>query len=170
MCQCFFSQRNIFPESWDQSNFGISVFHTYIHKWPCQVKYNPWYLKSWFLSDGDSLERLWYALSFQVSPLQKKLDQLPAVDMLKVQGSLWCYSNLSPILIQPSLDAQSLCTLHSDCAKKSTYANMWSLDGSLAGACWMSTAGSWSSYFFAVKCLSQELCGQNRVLLIMSQR
>ena len=61
--------------------------------------------------------------------------QLPAVDMLKVQGSLWCYSNLSPILIQPSLDAQSLCTLHSYCAKKSTYANMWSLDGSLAGAC-----------------------------------
>ena len=67
--------------------------------------------------------------------LWEKHVQLPEVDMLKVQGSLWCYSNLSPILIQPSLDAQSLCTLHSDCAKKSTYANMWSLDGSLAGAC-----------------------------------
>ena len=74
--------------------------------------------------------------------------------MLKVQGSLWCYSNLSPILIQPSLDAQSLCTLHSDCAKKSTYANMWSLDGSLAGACWMSTAGSWSSFFCSDKVCS----------------
>ena len=48
--------------------------------------------------------------------LGEKHAQLPAVDMLKVQGSLWCYSNLSPILIQPSLDAQSLCTLHSDCA------------------------------------------------------
>ena len=66
--------------------------------------------------------------------LWEKHAQLPAVDMLKVQVSLWCYSNLSPLLIQPSLDAQLLCTLHSDCAKKSTYTNMWSLDGSLAGA------------------------------------
>ena len=61
--------------------------------------------------------------------LWEKHAQLPAVDMLKVQGILWCYSNLSTILIQPSLDAQSLCTLHSDCAKKSTHANIWSLDG-----------------------------------------
>ena len=53
----------------------------------------------------------------EVAALWEKHAQLPAVDMLKVQGSLWCYSNLSPILIQPSLDAQSLCTLHSDCAK-----------------------------------------------------
>ena len=67
--------------------------------------------------------------------LWEKHAQLPAVDMLKVQGSLWCYSNLSPTLIQPNLGEQSLCTLHSDCAKKSTYANMWSLDGSSAGAC-----------------------------------
>ena len=42
--------------------------------------------------------------------------------------------------------------MHSHCAhctvtvpKKSTYANMWSLDGSLAGARWTSIAGSWSS-------------------------
>ncbi|KNZ43838.1 hypothetical protein VP01_980g2 [Puccinia sorghi] len=50
-------------------------------------------------------------------------------------GSFCCYSNLSQKLIQPSFDAHSLCRLHSDCAKISTYANMWSLDGSLAGAC-----------------------------------
>ena len=74
--------------------------------------------------------------------LQKKLAQLPAVDMQKVQGSLWCYSNLSQRVIQPSFDEQSLCILHSDCAKKSTYADRWSLDGSLTGACYMSTAGS----------------------------
>ena len=77
--------------------------------------------------------------------LQKKLAQMPVVDMQKVQGSLWCCSNLSPRVIQPSFNAQSLCTLctlHSDCAKKSAYANRWSLDGSLAGACCMSTAGS----------------------------
>ncbi|KNZ60260.1 hypothetical protein VP01_1585g2 [Puccinia sorghi] len=61
---------------------------------------------------------------------------------VKVPGSFCCYSNHSAKLIQPSFDAQSLCSLHSDCAKKSTYANMWSLDGSLDGACFMSTAGS----------------------------
>jgi len=84
----------------------------------------------------------------QSSPtLQKKLAQLPAVDMQKLQESLWCYSNLSPRMIQPSFDAQWLCMLHSDCANKSTYADMWSLDGSLAGACCMSTAGSWLSFF-----------------------
>ncbi|KNZ53653.1 hypothetical protein VP01_3173g2 [Puccinia sorghi] len=46
-----------------------------------------------------------------------------------------------PKVIQPSFDSQSLCILHSDCAKASTYAKMWSLDGSLTGACCMSTAG-----------------------------
>ena len=40
---------------------------------------------------------------------KKKLAQLPAVDMQKVQGSLWCYSNLFPRVIQPSLDAQWRC-------------------------------------------------------------
>ncbi|KNZ57625.1 putative signal peptide protein [Puccinia sorghi] len=45
-------------------------------------------------------------------------------------------------MIQPSFDAQSLCILHSDCAKTSTYASRWSLDDSLAGACCMSTAGN----------------------------
>ena len=82
--------------------------------------------------------------------LQKKLAQLLAVDMQKLQGSLWCYSNLSPRMIQPSFDAQWLCMLHSHCANKSTYADRWSLDGSLAGACCMSTAGSWLSFFCSV--------------------
>ncbi|KNZ55053.1 hypothetical protein VP01_277g3 [Puccinia sorghi] len=50
----------------------------------------------------------------------------------KVQQSFWCFSHLSPIVIQPSFDAQSLCRLHSDCAT-STHANRWSLDGSMAG-------------------------------------
>ncbi|KNZ48065.1 hypothetical protein VP01_592g6 [Puccinia sorghi] len=63
------------------------------------------------------------------------LAQLPAVDMQKVQKSFWCYSHLSPGVIQPSFDAHSLCRLHSDCAKTSTYTNRWSLDGSLAELC-----------------------------------
>ncbi|KNZ57129.1 hypothetical protein VP01_2233g1 [Puccinia sorghi] len=51
--------------------------------------------------------------------LQKKLAKLPEVDMQKFPGSFCCYSNHSPKLIQQSFDEQSLCTLHSDCAKKS---------------------------------------------------
>ncbi|KNZ58005.1 uncharacterized protein VP01_2018g3 [Puccinia sorghi] len=42
----------------------------------------------------------------------------------KVPGSFCCYSNHSPKLIQPSFDAQSLCSMHSECAKKSTYAKI----------------------------------------------
>ena len=72
--------------------------------------------------------------------------------MQKLQGSLWCYSNLSTRMIQPSFDAQWLCMLHSDCTNKSTYVDRWSLDGSLAGACCMSTAGSWLSFFCSVWC------------------
>ncbi|KNZ57558.1 hypothetical protein VP01_2127g1 [Puccinia sorghi] len=53
-------------------------------------------------------------------------------------------------LILPSFEEQSLCSMHSDCAKTSTYANWWNLYDSLDGACCMSTAGSRGS-FFAVK-------------------
>ncbi|KNZ58201.1 hypothetical protein VP01_1977g1 [Puccinia sorghi] len=74
--------------------------------------------------------------------LQKKLAQLPEVDIQKLPGSFCCYSYLYPRLIQPSFDAQSLCILHSDCAKKTTYAKRWSLDGSLAGACCIQISGS----------------------------
>ncbi|KNZ49872.1 hypothetical protein VP01_4730g1 [Puccinia sorghi] len=68
---------------------------------------------------------------------------IKCVDMQKVQQSCWFYY-LSPRLIQPSFDAQSMCRLHSDCAKTSTNANRWSLDRSLAGAGCISTAGKWS--------------------------
>ncbi|KNZ60982.1 putative signal peptide protein [Puccinia sorghi] len=44
--------------------------------------------------------------------LQKKLAQMPEVDMQKVPGSFCCYSNHAPKVIQPSFDAQSLCRLH----------------------------------------------------------
>ncbi|KNZ61104.1 hypothetical protein VP01_1450g1 [Puccinia sorghi] len=64
--------------------------------------------------------------------LQIKLALLPAVDMQKFQPGSWCY--LSPRVIQPSFDEQSLCRLHSDCAKTSTDTNRWNLDDSLAGA------------------------------------
>ncbi|KNZ58150.1 hypothetical protein VP01_1988g1 [Puccinia sorghi] len=41
----------------------------------------------------------------------------------KLPEGFCCYSNLSPKVIQPSFDAQSLHRLHSDCAKTSTHAN-----------------------------------------------
>ncbi|KNZ54577.1 hypothetical protein VP01_290g3 [Puccinia sorghi] len=67
--------------------------------------------------------------------------QLPAVDVLKVPGIFFFYSNHSPKFIQPRFDAHSLCRMHSDCEKKSTYEKMWILNGSLAGACCISTEG-----------------------------
>ncbi|POW07504.1 hypothetical protein PSTT_08278 [Puccinia striiformis] len=55
--------RKIWPESRDRLRFGTSVFHAYVHEWPCQVKYNPRYQQGWGLSDGESLERLWSLLA-----------------------------------------------------------------------------------------------------------
>ncbi|KAI7933026.1 hypothetical protein MJO28_017857 [Puccinia striiformis f. sp. tritici] len=66
----FIQLRDIWPESRGRLSFGTSVFHAYVHEWPCQVKYNPRYQKGWGLSDGESLERLWSALSPLVSPLR----------------------------------------------------------------------------------------------------
>ncbi|KNZ62302.1 hypothetical protein VP01_1288g4 [Puccinia sorghi] len=65
-----------------------------------------------------------------------------AINMKKLPGSFCLSSNLSARVIQPSFDAKSVCILHSGCTKKSTYANRWSLDDSLAEACCMSTAGN----------------------------
>jgi len=62
--------RHIFPEAANRLNFGTSIFHAYVHEWPCQLRYNPRYQKGWGLSDGESCERLWSALSPQVSPLR----------------------------------------------------------------------------------------------------
>ena len=93
--------------------------------------------------------------------LQEKLAQLPAVDMQKVQGILWCYSNLSPRLIQPSFDAQSLCTLHSDCAKQSTHEK-----GGVWMAAWLEHAASQlqavEQVFFCSVCYTT-LQGQNSI-------
>ncbi|KNZ50536.1 hypothetical protein VP01_4367g1 [Puccinia sorghi] len=62
--------------------------------------------------------------TLQLFSLQKRLDQLPAVDIQKVTETLCCYSNVSPRVIEPSFDAGSWCRLHSDCAKAFTYANI----------------------------------------------
>ncbi|KAI7935863.1 hypothetical protein MJO28_016734 [Puccinia striiformis f. sp. tritici] len=64
------NDRKIWPESRARVKFGTSVFHAYVHEWPCQVKYNPRYQQGWGLSDRELLERLWSSLSPLVSPLR----------------------------------------------------------------------------------------------------
>ncbi|PLW23759.1 hypothetical protein PCANC_28644 [Puccinia coronata f. sp. avenae] len=77
----YINARHIFPKNCLCLKFGTLVFHAYVHEWPCQVLYNPWYQKGWALSDGESLERLWSSLSPQrgilnlASWLRKKFEQ-----------------------------------------------------------------------------------------------
>lgn len=52
----------------EQLKFGTSVFHSYVHKWLCQLNYNPCLNKGWGLSDGEGLERDWLFLSPLVMP------------------------------------------------------------------------------------------------------
>ncbi|KAH9815483.1 hypothetical protein DFH28DRAFT_1126225 [Melampsora americana] len=51
-----------------QLKFGTSVFHSYVHRWTCQLEYNPRLNKGWGLSDGEGLERDWSYLSPLVMP------------------------------------------------------------------------------------------------------
>ncbi|KNZ60718.1 hypothetical protein VP01_1510g2 [Puccinia sorghi] len=74
--------------------------------------------------------------------LQKKLAQLPAVDMQKVPGSFCCYSNHPPKVIQPSFDAQSLCRLHNYLVELG-----WQLGWSMLHV----NCRQLSKFFFAVK-------------------
>ncbi|OAV96733.1 hypothetical protein PTTG_07681 [Puccinia triticina 1-1 BBBD Race 1] len=74
-------QRLFFFDRQSDLMFGTSVFHSYVHKWSCQVKYNPQLNKSWGLSDGEGLERLWSNLSPLISSLRvsSRLHRLMAV-------------------------------------------------------------------------------------------
>ncbi|KNZ59297.1 putative signal peptide protein [Puccinia sorghi] len=76
-------------------------------------------------------------------------------DVQKFHQSFRCYSRFSPRVIPPRFDAQSLCILHSDCAKKSTNSNRWGLD-SLAGACCMSTADKTNTFCILTTCAAAE--------------
>ncbi|KNZ54440.1 hypothetical protein VP01_2946g1 [Puccinia sorghi] len=95
---------------------------------------------------------LWVSLIWKICNLAQNIGKincgtyriLPILYGLSCRnsGSFCCYSNISPTVSQPRFDAQSPCILHSDCSKTSKYANRWSLDDSLTGTCWISTAGS----------------------------
>ncbi|PLW41068.1 hypothetical protein PCASD_07971 [Puccinia coronata f. sp. avenae] len=66
----FISLRKMFPEDIHRTKFATSIFHSYVHEWECQLKYNPRYNVGWGMSDGEGLERLWSYLSALVSPLR----------------------------------------------------------------------------------------------------
>ena len=63
-------QRQLFPEAAEQSHYGTSVFHLYVHNWKCQLEFSPRFNDRWGLLDGEGLEHLWSYLSPLVSPLQ----------------------------------------------------------------------------------------------------
>ncbi|CAD6934943.1 unnamed protein product [Tilletia laevis] len=47
--------------------YAVSLFHVYGHDYTCQLKYSPRRMPGFGLTDGESLERLWSALSDLVS-------------------------------------------------------------------------------------------------------
>ncbi|KAH9808450.1 hypothetical protein DFH28DRAFT_935886 [Melampsora americana] len=64
-----------------QLKFGTSVFHAYVHRWSCQLDYNPRLNEGWGLSDGEGLERDWAFLDPLIALLryvtkQHRLDAL----------------------------------------------------------------------------------------------
>ncbi|KAH9823185.1 hypothetical protein DFH28DRAFT_880855 [Melampsora americana] len=50
--------------------FGTSVFHSHVHQWACQLKYNPRLNEDWGMSDGEGLERIWSSLASLVGALR----------------------------------------------------------------------------------------------------
>jgi hypothetical protein len=68
--QKFFNARSLLQHLLPRMNFATAVFHSYVHDWPCQLQFNPWYNVGWGLTDGKGLERLWSYLSSLVSPLR----------------------------------------------------------------------------------------------------
>ncbi|KAH9817981.1 hypothetical protein DFH28DRAFT_1081037 [Melampsora americana] len=65
-------KRNFFPEERRSGRlmFGTSVFHSYVHQWACQLKYNPRLNNNWGLSDGEGIERVWASLACLVGALR----------------------------------------------------------------------------------------------------
>ncbi|EFP88713.2 uncharacterized protein PGTG_14679 [Puccinia graminis f. sp. tritici CRL 75-36-700-3] len=67
----------------NQLMFGTSVFHSYVHEWSCQLRYNPRLNVGWGFSDGEGLERIWAYLSPLISQLRysTKNHRLTALDL-----------------------------------------------------------------------------------------
>ena len=50
--------------------FGISIFHTFGHQWPCQVIYHPRKCKGFGFSDGEGCEHFWHSISKLIAYLR----------------------------------------------------------------------------------------------------
>ncbi|KNE88232.1 hypothetical protein PSTG_18372, partial [Puccinia striiformis f. sp. tritici PST-78] len=67
------TKRNLLSDRISDLRFGTSVFHSYVHEWSCQVKYNPRFNDWWGLTDGEGLERFWSFMSPLVSNLRSPM-------------------------------------------------------------------------------------------------
>lgn len=77
------SQHDLFAEARGngQLMFATDAFHSYVHEWGCQLRYNPRLNRGWGMSDGGGNERTWSALSPLVAPLRHSTKQ-HRVDLL----------------------------------------------------------------------------------------
>ncbi|POW08334.1 hypothetical protein PSTT_07644 [Puccinia striiformis] len=63
------TKRNLLSDRISDLRFGTSVFHSYVHEWSCQVKYNPRFNDWWGLTDGEGSNDfgrscpLWFLIS-----------------------------------------------------------------------------------------------------------
>jgi hypothetical protein len=78
--------------------------------------------------------------------LQKNLLQLPPVDMQLLWFYFCCYLDVTQITLQTNFNAQSLCIVHSDCARRVFLDWLGSKRGSKMGLACMSTGGGWSRF------------------------
>lgn len=72
-----------------QLMFGTSAFHASVHRWSCQLEYNPRLNIGWGFSDGEGNERNW---SFQspLVPLLRFATKQTRVDALHLRA---CHKN-----------------------------------------------------------------------------
>ncbi|KAG0138994.1 hypothetical protein CROQUDRAFT_707494 [Cronartium quercuum f. sp. fusiforme G11] len=61
--EAHFKKHGLLPQHSHHLSFATSVFHAFVHKWSCQIMYNPHFNRFWGLTDGEGLERLWSFLA-----------------------------------------------------------------------------------------------------------
>ncbi|EGG00817.1 uncharacterized protein MELLADRAFT_92992 [Melampsora larici-populina 98AG31] len=68
-----------------QLQFATSLFHSYVHQWSCQLKYNPRLNMGWGLTDGEGMERDWSDYSDLVACL-RYVTQAHRIRALTIRG------------------------------------------------------------------------------------
>ncbi|KAK0533416.1 hypothetical protein OC835_003018 [Tilletia horrida] len=75
-------------------HYAVSLFHVYGHDYDCQLKFSPRRCKGFGLTDGESLERLWAALSNLVS-LTRSMSAVHRRQSLSTRLERLCYRHRS---------------------------------------------------------------------------